>query len=127
MKKPVILALTLVAFATSPAFASKKSFELTCSNAETVDPENGTFTLTIDAEKNEVYLADGGELSASYKADSAKDTAGYAAFKIVSKDQDGEQPAEVKVSKDLITGKSKQAPIWVAPGIVGGSYSCTRE
>jgi hypothetical protein len=104
-----------------PAFAKGRDYQ--CSNAETADPENGAFTLTVSSAE-EVEIQDGGELSAGYKADPSKDTAGYKAYKIIAKDQDGEQPAEVKVAKGLISGKEKDGGVWLAPGIVGGAFHC---
>lgn len=120
-----LLTLSLAVLVSVPAFAAKKNLSYNCSNAETADPENGAFSLTVVDDGAEVDLQDGGEMSARYKADPSKDTASYAAYKIFAKDQDGEQSAEVKVHKDLISGKVRtSAPVWLAPGIVGGAYDC---
>ncbi len=105
-----LLALALSA----PAMAR----DLTC------DPgQNDEFAVSVDGGKIAVSQ-DGGELGAEYTADPSKDTASYAAFKIVPRDQDGEQPAEMKIAKALLDGSAAAGNAWLAPGILGGSFHC---
>lgn len=114
MKK---LNLVLLSLALSiPAMAHAR--DLTC------DPgQEDEFYLSSEGGKLSVSQ-DGGELGADYTADPSKDTSGYAAFKIVPRDQDGEQPKEAKVAKALLDGSAKEGNIWLAPGILGGSFHC---
>jgi hypothetical protein len=110
-----------LALSTTHAFAAKKVIDLNCSDNSGT---NSGYGLTIDLEKGTLTSGDGGEMGGVYKADPSKDTAGYAAYKIRPSSQDGEQPEEIKVSKSLLDGSAKKAPVWLAPGIVGGPGVC---
>lgn len=109
---------TMIGFA-----ATQKKLTLDCIDTNAPDPESSGFTVYVDSKG--VTIADGAELGGDYIADPSKDTKGYAAFKIAPKSQDGEQPAEVKIARALLSGPSQKGYVWLAPGIVGGSFTCT--
>jgi hypothetical protein len=87
-------------------------------------PDNAEFTITIDS-KTEISTSDGSELGGAYGADPARNSYSYTAFKIHPASQDGEQPDEIKINNDLLSGPGKTAPVWLAPGIMGGDFTCT--
>jgi hypothetical protein len=113
--------LVLVALSTLALGTAAQARELSCD----VSRESSPFDVSIDSNRGIDISHDGGELGGSYKADPSQDTSGYAAYKIVPRDQDGEQPDEAKVSRKLLTGpKGTKGFVWLAPGILGGSFHC---
>jgi len=90
------------------------------------DPTQGNSGFTISVySQHEILVYDGSEMMGSYTADPSRDSGSYTAYKLVARDQDGQQPAEIKIENDLLSAPGKTAPIWVAPGIVRGDFTCT--
>jgi len=119
MKRHQVLAVLSTLFLTATAFAER---DISC----VVSKDQGTFDISVTANDKVSTGQDGGELGADYEADKAKDSTSYVAFKITDKSQDGEQPAEIKIARKLLTGKKgTKGAVWMAPGIVGGTFSCS--
>ncbi len=106
------------------SFAAGQTLTINCFDTSDTGHTNSQFTMSVDTSSGELSLDDGAELSGDYHSDKAKDTTGYSAFKIYGASQDGEQPNEAKISNVLLSGPGQTAPVWLAPGIQGGSFDC---
>lgn len=84
-----------------------------------------TVNLSIRFESaTQISIGDGGELGAEYVYDASESTQAYIAYKIAPASQDGEQPGEIKIARVLMSRPGINAPVWLAPGIVGGAFVC---